>query len=315
MARRNSNSHRHQRLNRYTGDVSKRRKRTSVGLWWIIPLSALIALLLALVLGNCLGSQVDPPAESSSPKNEESVPSLPPPISAEADSIDGIFVGLEGIYDNTYAEVSAQIPDGTKAISLSMFCSNGAPLYYSEVAEECDKPSGELTLKNIFKYTKENGIYVSVPFPSEALEGSDSPTSSITAAYEAELIKELYEAGANEVIIKCSYGSLDEDFILRIAGYITDLKRKVPEITVGFMISTEDASKTAEIDGICDYADSCAVDMSAAESGEEILSLTEPLLTNLLRYKMRICISGGELDSKYAALDELGIKNRQVVSK
>ncbi len=315
MARRSSNSHRHQRLNRYTGDVSKRRKRTSVGLWWIIPLSAIFAFVLAILLGNCLGSKVDEPSESTPPATEESAPSLPPSVSVEADSIDGIFVGLEGIYDNTYENVSKQIPEGTKAISLSMFYSNGAPLYYSEVAEECDKQSGELTLKNIFRYQKENGIYVSVPFPSSALSAHESPAASIDAAYEAELIKELCEAGANDVIIKCKYEALDDDFVLRIAGYISVLKITVPNLRVGFMISAEDAGKTAEIDSICDYADFCAVDMSSAENGETVKSLTEPLLTNILRYKMRVLISGTELDSKYAALDGLGIKNRQVVSK
>lgn len=318
-AYKNSNSHRHRKFNRYTGDVSKKRSRASFRLWWIIPLSALAAFVLALILGNCLGSRVDEPKESSPPETEESSPVLPPAVSVSIDSIDGIFVGLEGIYDNTYDEVSKQIPDGTEALSLSMFLSNGAPLYKSEVAIACGKPSGELTLKNIFRYPNENGIYVSVPFPSEALSGGEAPAADVLAAYEFSMIKELYEAGADEVIIMCNTEELeDNEFISRAAEYIADLKRKVEGIHVGFMIASEDGNATEAIDTICDYADFIAIDMTDADDAEKLTASVDLSLVNILRYKMRVLISGGDgeaLSAKYGALDAFGIKNRQVVTK
>ena len=309
-----SNSHRHRKFNRYTGDASRRRKRNSVGLWWLIPASALAAFILALVLGNCLGQKVDQTGDESSSESEESTSSLPPAVSSGADAVNGIFVGLEGILDYTYDEVSKQIPYGTEAISLSMFYSNRTPIYFSEVAEAYGKPSGELTLRNIFRYPLENGIYVSVPFSSEALSNS----TSTSAPYEAELIKELYDAGANDIILKCNYEALDEALISRVAEYITELKERIPGICVGFAVSARDAGKTAEIEKLSDYADFCAVDMSSAQSGNEVKTIVTPLLTNVLRYNMRVMLKGGSeasIAERYAVLDSLGIKNRQVVSK
>lgn len=309
-----SNSHRHRKFNRYTGDVSKRRRRRSIGLWWIIPLAALAAFILALLLGRFLGSQVDEIPETTGQPSSDASPSLPPAISEEIESIDAIFVTLEGVYDYTYDAVSNQIPEGTSAISLHMFYSNGAPIYKSEVAEDCGKPSGELTLKNIFKYPLENGIYVSVPFPSSALSSEDTPASSITSAYEAELIKELALAGADEILIKCKYDALDSDFILRIANYITLVKLSAPDIHVGFIISTDDVKSTQTIDSVCRYADFCAVDMSGMENAEDMASFIESELTNILRYNMRVLIKGNTPEA-YALLDSLGIKNRQVFVK
>ena len=307
-------SHRHRKFNRYTGDSSKRRKRRSVGLWWLIPTSAIVAFVLALILGNCLGQRVEQDGSEVGSESKEEVTSLPPAISSGADAVDGVFVGLEGIRDYTYDEVAKQIPDGTKAISLSMFYSNRAPIYFSEVAEIYGKPSGELTLRNVFRYPLENGIYVSVPFSSEAL----SDATSANAPYEAELIKELYDAGANDIILKCNYESLDTAFILRVAEYIAYLKESIPDVCVGFAVSVKDAEKTSEIDKLLDYADFCAVDMSSAQSGDELAALTSPLLTNILRYNMRVMLKGGSeasLAERYAVLDNLGIKNRQVISK
>ena len=199
-----------------------------------------------------------------------------------------------------------------------MFYSNGAPIYKSEVAEECGKPSGELTLKNIFRYPKENSIYVSVPFHSSALSADDGPTSSITAAYEVQLIKELSDAGADEVIIKCDYESLDGDFVLRIANYVSLIKLTVPDIHVGFMIFPEDLKLTSAVDTVYDYADFCAVDMTNVNEKEDFSSIIGTNLTNILRYKMRILIRYGSeqnINDVYALLDSFGVKNRQVIVK
>ena len=316
--RRSTSSHKHRKFNYYTGETSTRRRKKGFSLWWIIPISAIAAFILALLLGRFLGAQVDTPTESSGTETVDTSLDLPP-VSKKVESIDGIFVTLEGIFDYTYDAISRQIPEGTSAISLSMFYSNRSPIYKSEVAEDCGKPSGELTLKNVFRYPQENGIYVSVPFPSDALASTSGPASSMTATYEIELIKELFEAGANEIIIKCSYESLEsEDLLSHIASYVSSLKREVPEINVGFMISSEDVTKTESIDFICKYADFCAVDMSSAKDGESIISIAEPAIINILRYNMRILISGGGSDSvsvKLLALDSLGITNRQIITK
>lgn len=324
---RSSRSHRHKRLNRYTGDVSARRKRAGFQLWWIIPISGLIAVIFALLLGNCLGSKVGDGAESSTPEESPTVNEPAPPEKNDAYNIDAVFVGLEGIVDNTYYEVSGQIPEGTAAVSISMFYSNGAPFYMSEVANAAGKPSGELTLGNIFRYTVENRIYVSVPFPSSVLASKEDALESVKAAYEIAMINELYEAGADEIIIRCApfggecaYSLTDEAFVKRICEYLSDLRHKVPDIHIGFMISASDAkdgSLAVAIEQINCYADFIAVDMTAISDAEELKTAANSALVNILRYKMRVLIGGANEEALvpiYQALDTLGIKNRQVAT-
>ncbi len=320
---RSSGSHKHKKFSRYTGDAHTRRsRRGAFQLWFLIPICAVAAFLLTLILGSILGSVADTPDLSEPTGSASTSPTRPPAIAVTIDEIDAIFVGLEGIYDNTYAEVSKQIPDGTKAISLSMFAEDGTPLYKSPVAIESDNPCGELTLKNIFRYSNENGIYTSVPFPSKSLSISKGLSASYAAAYEIEMIRELSEAGASEIIIKCDTSDLsDEDFVARAVEYICDIQIKVPEINVGFMISAQNASSydtKAAIDAICDYADFCAADMTSAKDAEELIALTDASIVNILRYKMRVLIRYGseeEVNSIYSALDSFGIKNRQVLVK
>jgi hypothetical protein len=328
--RRGSRSHRHTKFNRYTGDVTKRRPRAGIGLWWLIPVSALAAVIFALTLGNCLGSKVDgipesTPTDSAASEPPISEPALPETV--DVGNVDAIFVGLEGITDNTNAEVSKQIPEGTRAISLSMFLSNGSPLYKSEVAIASGKPSGELTLKNIFRYANENGLYVSVPFPSGALISRDEMLWGMDAAYEIAMIKELYEAGADEVIIRCSkfgesgvFSIGNEDFVQIVCEYLSEIRIKVPDIHIGLMISKEDSEDgihTAEIDKINGYADFIAANMTGFNDAEELKAAANAALVNLLRYEMRGIVGGNEetLPSIYQVLDTLGIKNRQVATK
>lgn len=324
---RSSRSHRHKRLNRYTGDVSTRRQRRGFQLWWIIPISGILAVAFALLLGNCLGSKVGDGIESSTPSDSTETNEPSAPEKTDVGNVDAIFAGLEGITDNTYYEVSKQIPKGTSAVSLSMFYSNGAPFYRSEVAEAAGKPSGDLTLGNIFKYTEENDIYVSVPFPSSVLSSSGDTLESVKAAYEIAMIDELYKAGANEVIVRCFpfggnsvYSPDSEEFVTRICEYLSDLRRKVPNINIGFMISASDAndaSLAAIIDKINDHADFLAVDMTAITDAEELKAVANATLVSILRYKMRVLIrstENGDLEPMYRVLDTLGIKNRQVAT-
>jgi hypothetical protein len=322
-----SRSHRHTKFNVYTGDAARRKKNKEPSMWWLILISAVAAVIFALALGNCLGSQVEDGGEESTPAEipESTEPQLPE--TADVGEIDAVFVGLEGITDNTHAEVSKQIPEGTHAISLSMFTSSGAPLYESEVASAAGKNSGELTLKNIFRYANENGIYVSVPFPSDVLTSRDSVLWDVDEAYEIALIKELYEAGADEVIVRCTafgesgaYSLGNEDFVNRVCEYLSDLRHKLPEIHIGFMISANDASSASLaviVDKINGYADFLAVDMTAITAPEELKTATNDALVSILRYEMRVLVDGSEeaLPDIYGVLDSLGVKNRQAAIK
>ena len=319
---RNSRSHRHQKLHRYTGESHSRRRHLRFSLWWIVPISAAVAFLLAILLGNCLGAKVPEPGNESesASQTEGSVPA--PPDTVDVEELEAIFVGLEGVHDSTYDHVSGQIPDGTRAVSLSMFYSNGAPIYRSEVAMACGKPSGDLTLANVFKYPDEMGIYVSVPFQSTELASDEDASGHVRAAYEIALIKELAAAGADEVIVRCApLGAQsadllrDDRYMGRITDYLYDLRHEVPEIRIGFTVSASDAadpSLATAIDTLSQYADLIAVDMTGLDDPDSLAASVEPTLANLLRYKMRVLISG-KSEELCSLLDSMNVKNRQTV--
>ena len=314
--RRGSRSHRHTKFNRYTGDVSRNRARGGLSLWWLVPASAIAAVIFALILGNCLGRKVEEPLETPEPEiSEGETDSLfPPPFSSDAEVIDGVFVFLSTSYENTYAKVAEQIPEGTKAVSMSLF-HDVVPQYYSKAAEDNGWIMGDLTLKNIFKYPNENGVYVSIPFPSRCL-GKKS-YFPINISLDVPMIQELYDAGADDVIIKRFDGSVDDEFILDLANYILEVKTAMPDLSVGFIITVEEARNTALVDRICDYADFCAVDMTEMKDADELKSAAQEVLVNILRYKMRVLIAGNEetLPPIYQVLDSLGINNRQVTGR
>ena len=173
----------------------------------------------------------------------------------------------------------------------------------------------------------ENGIYVSVPFHSSALLSNDEMLWGVDAAYEIAMIKELYEAGADEVIIRCSsfgesgaFSIGNEAFTKRVCEYLSEIRIKVPDIHIGFMISMDDSVDgvhTIAIDKINGYADFIAADMTGTSVADELKAAANASLVNILRYEMRVLVGGSEetLSSVYETLDSLGIKNRQTVIK
>ena len=320
MALNKQRSHKHKKFSRYTASPAARKKSFSLGLWWLIPLSALVAFVLALLLGNCLGNKADstrPPEETGEISSEKET-DAPLPEKGEMHSIHGVFVGLEGIKDNTYSMVAEQIPEDASAVSVSMFLSNGAPLYYSDAAKAFGKECGELTLKNIFGYANDKGMYISVPFPSKAMALSGEITFGAAAAYEAELINELYEAGADEVIIKIAdFGEsgLSEEDADHLVKYLETVRRRVPRVKLGLMISINDVCDpelSAVIRKLDGYADFIAADLTACDSPEALRAAAQDGLAEILRYEMRALIRDGEAgDELCKVLDTLGILNRQ----
>ena len=292
-------------------------------------MSALAAFALALVLGRFLGEKADStrPSESGSESSSESLSESPaiPPERSEVPAIDGVFVGLEGITDNTYSEVAKQIPDTAAAVSMSLFYSNGAPYYSSEAAEAFGNPAGELTLKNVFGYAKENGIYISVPFRSKALASHSALTFGAAAAYELELMRELYLAGADEVIVIPHLSEdgarpsiSDSEYASKVAEYLSDIKRELPKLRIGYALTYDelaDDGAAAAISEINGRADLLAADLTEFSEASELEEAAREIQVKLMRYGMRVLIGGGDRAELCASLDLLGLKNRQMMTK
>jgi hypothetical protein len=320
-------SHKHKKFNRYTANPATRRKRTgSLSIWWLVPAFAVLSFVIALLIGSFLGDQVTAaPDETPAPSETQPEQTLPPPENiVGGTTLDAAFVTLSGVTGNTAYEVSSQIPENTTSVSLELFDENGIPYFESEIALSLGKPCGDLTLKNTFKPLIENEIYSSVLFPSSALTSLNATDRYMQNAYEFSLMRELVEAGANEILIYCTpFGKsnssilLEDSFAERFIEYVGDIKRKFPSIRIGFSVSAYDLPDPSVSEIICiisEYVDFIAADVTAAKTADELSIVIDPAAISILRYEMRILLGGTtkvELDSQIALLDKLGLKNRQ----
>lgn len=319
------NSHRHTKLVNYR-QKPIRRRRTGSPFWLLIPICAVLAFVIALILGNTLGNI----AESSMPgeaSSSQPVTKLPEQNTHGPIQINACHVSLEGITDNTASEVRKQISSDASAVSMTLFSPSGYPYYHSEVTSSFNKYCGELTLKNVFKPVIEKELYSSVLFPSSALLNDDPSKSAVLNAYEASLASELYLAGADEIIIVYNgFGSnktfIDGESSLNvIADYVSEMRRQADGLRIGIVLSVadlENEENTVIIEKICDTVDFCALDLTHFSSIENITETVNALSIDILRHEMRVLLSeSGKTDEYLSAVDELldkfGMNNRQFV--
>jgi len=316
------NSHRHTRL------VSYKRKRP-VGrklsvIWLVIPISALLAFILALILGNTLGKMADSAGSPDSvPQSSASSPTVSPhgPVTVNAAN-----VTLKGIYDNTAASVKAQIPTDASAVSMTLFDEDKTPYYSSSVAASFGNGCGELTLKNVFRPIEENELYATVLFPSSLLSSADPNKNAVISAYEATLTAELYSAGADEIVIhfyKLGNDSevISENFLSLMTAYVSAIRMQSKELRVGITLTPTDLknrSNSVTVQNLHQIADFCALDLTAIESEEELTRILIDLSPDILRHEMRLILTReGRSDAFLAEtqklLDRLGMKNIQYV--
>lgn len=316
-------SHKHKKFNRYTASPSA--KRGGFPPYLIIIPVALAAIVLALILGTFLGELAD-----SAPSNEggENLGEKDPPSLLDAETINGIFVTLEGITDNTAYNVKTQIPSGSTAASLELFDKNGDPYYRSAVAEAFGNKCGELTLERVLEGTVIDGtpLYTSVVFPSVALNNTDAAKQAVMNAYEAALVEELARAGACDVIITpFGFGSLEyrvgADFPERLSAYVTSLRALSPDLRIGLALPLEYLSNTEHallLESISKTVDFIALDLTDKTDVEAFTDAISDASLNILRRKVRILLtesSEDELLLLTSLLDKYSMSNYQVVSR
>ena len=292
-------THRHTRLNRYTRATSKRKKSFSP--YWFILLSAILALIAALILGNVLGELV-----TDAPQEDQNDDTLSPPASLlETSRIQGVFVTLKGINDNTAYNVKIQIPSGSTAVSLSLFDEAGDPYYFSAVADSFGNKCGDLTLSRVFEglSTEQGLLYASVVLPpSRALANTDKAKQSVLNAYEAAIIEELYSAGAKDVIITASNEvEVGEEFFEKLIAYVAAVKALSPDLRVGISLGVEyyaNVELAADVERLSNICDFLALDLTEISDLAELEASLNEASVNILRRSLRLLLSYN--NAKYA---------------
>ena len=318
------NSHKHKKFNRYTASASA--KKRSFSPYLIILLSAVAAIIAALLLGTFLGELADTaPKPDEDTKNDPS-PELPSLLDAE--EIKGCFVTLDGIFDNTTQNVRDQLPDDATAASLMLFDANGDPYYRSEITEAFGNKCGELTLSRVFDglTVGDRMIYSSVIFPSVAINNKEAAKQAVMNAYEAALIEELSKAGAQDVVITpFAFGDegykIDENFVIKLEGYVASLRSLSPELRIGLSLPLEYLSDTKHsvlLEELAKRVDFLALDLTAYTDLESFSDAISAASLNVLRRNVRLLLcqtSEEEILHLTTLLDKYSMTNYQVVSK
>ena len=320
----NFNSHKHKKFNRYTASTSARRRGFSPYL--IILLSAFAAIAVALLLGTFLGKLADsaPPIDNGGENTDgKEFPDL-----LNTERINGVFVTLNGITDNTAQNVRSQIASGTTAVSLELFDEGGTPYYHSAISEAFGNKCGELTLSRVFEgvVADGNALYSSVIFPSVALNNTDAAKQAVVNAYEAALAEELSRAGACDIIItpfKFGDGGyeISDDFAEKLLAYVISMRALSPTLRIGIALPLQYLSDTDHsllIEDIAKTVDFIALDLTSKTELEDFTHAISDASLNILRRDVRILLSEkgkDELLSLTSLLDKHSMSNYQVVSR
>lgn len=317
------NSHRHKKFNRYTASPSAKKSRFSP--YIIILLSAIAAVIVALLLGTLLGKMADSVEKPDEDAGKIETPELPPLL--EMKQVKGSFVTLEGISDSTAQNVKAQLEDGFDAVSMILFDENGDPYYRSRIAEAFENKCGELTLSRVFEgiTVGDRMLYSSIIFPSAALNNTDSAKQAVMNAYEAALIEELSSTGACEVIITpFTFGEnyvIDNSFVAKLEAYVVSVRDLSPDVRIGMALPTAYASEDEYamlVEELSKRVDFLALDLTAKTDLESFSAAISDASLNILRREMRLLLTDpgdGVIDEITAMLDKYSMENYQTVKK
>ena len=297
-----------------------------------LSVTACCALLLAIVFGNLLKSRVDPNGmgDVTEPPTGTEAETVPYDRGLTIPAQNAGIVSLTDATENALRREARRFRDaGMTAVSLLLCDKDGALLFDSAVntALGIFPENATLSISRILTPFFEEGLYVSCIFPMRFFLSEDAHSERIFYAYETELLSEVAQAGADEIIL------LDADRLFRLTdengarrysdkealSALTEIAVTVhgdaPETAVGLACSPDFlASVQADLylSALAKAFDFTLLDLRAFQTGtpEEDRILSDTVSAHLyfvLRYGMRILIPEGAA----SAVSDAGIHNWQ----
>ena len=174
-----------------------------------------------------------------------------------------------------------------------------------------DEGYSKSTLQSLASSAEKNGIYLSGVFTLTAFSTTDDLARYEQLSADCLLLTEALRAGLDEVLLVVPELSADQTEELK--AFLADLRRLVPEATVGISLPREllSDSNAALLDDLSKHFSLLAVDLSDSEDPDADV---ETMLYTLLRYSMRVMISASDEDTQEALIASItshSIKNIQ----
>ena len=294
---------------------------------------ALVAIVLTVIWGIVWGEQAQQSATEREKLRKEAqleAESIPEWLPAPPVAIRAAYLGRITTLDAAVSAAQTLLEEGNTALSVPLY-DDGTPRYDSAVAQALGRQlSGEndVTLSRLFAAILAQDGYISVTFPCTWQTETDTAMRNILAAYEAALIAEIAQSGAQEILLLDL--DLSAEQLDTTAAFLRDVRAAAPDAVIGVAVPTATVlgdDHTATLRTVLTWADFTAVDLRdshtvTAHSEKEdgtlthdiadtgtILSLLDPALT---RYRMRLLLPTSMYE-KLEIIEAMGYANWQII--
>ena len=158
------------------------------------------------------------------------------------------------------------------------------------------------TVKSLAETADKQGIYLSGVYSLSSLAKTDDLTRHELLSSDCVLLAEALRAGLDEVVLLLP--ELSSDRVDELKAFLADLRRLVPDATVGISLPRELLSEENAplLDDLSKHFSLLAVDFSDSEQLDADL---ETHLYLLLRYSMRVLISASEEETQEALISSI----------
>ncbi|MBO5415720.1 MAG: hypothetical protein J6A83_03745 [Clostridia bacterium] len=294
----------------------------------VISISVLAALLiLFLVLGNILNKKTEGERLEETSPVKHPTQATTPPIATPSYTV-SIKGGAVDIRSTELKKSFATlVENGFSAVSFNLSDTDGKLLYKSSVAARFGYQTadgGLADLDSVNASAASSGLATSAVLTLNSFTEEDKITRSVLQACEAAIICEIYDAGIDDIIIRCPELKAEHaDELIELAKSISEINEKSIvglALTGEFIESDSSALLIERLVSAFDFISLDITDIShEADLAEHIeSSLSTDKYYYILRYNMRVLLPKPENDDSakkaYELMKSNSITNWQTVS-
>ena len=294
------NMERRRRLRRHRSALYEDRRGKMLP-WLILAAAVLIAAVVAVILGNVLGKQVEglPPAGGNVTVTEGRVPV--PRLTADAFALG---------YD-----ISNMKANGTTAVSVVLRDGNDSLTYRSETAIHMKRQTDgavAVSAADEIAYLHENEIYVCGVFT--ALSGRMSGQARTAEEYyERSLLAEIAGNGIDAVLIDgLSFAEDDADASL---AYLTSLHSAAPDTAIGVVLPPDvfrESGSESRLRAYLKSVDFFVMDLRGVTDTDLLTDIIKDCTYCLCAFPVRLFLNRADTDIR-AWLENAGYTNLQIM--
>lgn len=251
------------------------------------------------------------------------LPKQPAPMQAA-------YLGKLTSFSEAVASAALLAEGGSEALSVPMYL-DGTPQYSSDTARTLGRQTADasdILPQLLFETIHANGCRVAATFACAWQNETVLSLRRVARTYEAALVTEIAQAGADEVLLTGL--AVSEETLREVALFLQEIRESCPDAVIGISLPTTlmmSDTRVETVRTLLTWADHAALDLSdyathtfsdtaadgtpirTAATLSQILDLLDPAIR---RYRMRLLLPVSMYE-QLVTVEELGYDNWQVV--